>query len=106
MALDSTASTIDGTVAFEPDVPLPELQAGDYVLGLPEPDKTDRTLHLVVQAFGEHKVPFEEPPSWFRRTFLAGRRYPGVLVRTVGPDTLAMFVQESTPTVDRVTGRA
>lgn len=98
------ASTVNGIADFEPGVPLTTLKVGDLILGHPEEGQPTRTLHEVTDVFGKHRVPFEGRPGWLERTFLAGSRRVGVLVRTAGPEVPAMFVQESTPVVDRVTG--
>lgn len=105
----TTASTIRGTVTVEPDVALTDLNVGDLVLGTPNSDTAPlRTLHRVVKPFGKHHVPMEGPASRLER-FVARleRGELGVVVELVSdnrydePD-LAMFVAESTPTLDRV----
>lgn len=102
--MTNTAFTVNGTAVYETGVSLTNLNVGDLVLGTPEPGRAARTLHEVTEPYGKHKVPFEEPPSWFERTFLAGSKQTGVLVQTVGAGTPAMFVEETTPVIDRVTG--
>lgn len=101
-----TAPTIRGTAVLDQDCPLADLEVGDLVLGLPTDDLPVRTLHRVTAALGQHRVPFEEPPSWVERTFLAGSKVDGILVEGIhddgAPGTPALFALETTPVLDRV----
>jgi hypothetical protein len=103
------ALTYDGTVTIEPGVPLEELQPGDTVLGLQDPDDptAPRTTHVVTAPLGKHFVPTEEPTRveeflariGLERVF-AGPPIEGILAEgTYGP---GLFALDTTPELDRV----
>jgi hypothetical protein len=103
------ALTFDGYVDVETAIPLQQLEVGDTVLGIVDPDQPDepRTTHVVTVTLGQHYVPTEDPTILERfltkaglERLVAGGRVEGILVNgTHGP---GLFALDSTPVLDRV----
>lgn len=107
--MTNSALTPDGTVTFEPGIQLADLQIGDTVLGLQDPEDpgAPRTTHVVTATFGKHFVPSEDPTGFERfliaarlERIVAGPRVEGILTEgTCGP---GLFAFDTTPVLDRV----
>lgn len=103
------ALTWDGYVDIETGIPLEQLEVGDTVLGLPDPEypAQPRNAYRVTATLGQHHVPTEDPTALERlltklgaERLVAGAKVEGVLVQ--GAHSPAMFAIEDTPRVDRV----
>lgn len=109
MSNQTCALTFEGYVDIETAIPLQQLEAGDTVLGIVDPDRPDqpRTTHVVLATLDRHYVPTEDPTILERfltkaglERLVAGERVEGILVNgTHGP---GLFALDSTPVLDRV----